>query len=75
MKLYRMNKDSEGIFTELQWKRSDDTLAIKSVLSGGTTPKYTTRTETYYDEDGETVLMAKIYTLSYDEDDDLISEV
>ncbi len=75
LKLYRMNKDSEGIFTELQWKRSDDTLAIKSVLSGGTTPKYTTRTETYYDEDGETVLMTKIYTLSYDEDDDLISEV
>lgn len=75
LKLYRMNKDSEGVFTELQWKRADDTLAIKSVLSGGTSPKYTTRTETYYDEDGETVKRTKIYALAYDEDDDLISEV
>lgn len=75
LKLYRLNKDSEGIFTELQWKRTDDTLAIKSVLSGGTTPKYTTRTETYYENNGTTVKATKTYTISYNTDDEFVSEV
>jgi len=73
--LERSGKDSEGIFTSLIWKRLDGTKYKQSVLSGGTTPEYTTRTVTYYDTDGTTVLDTVAYTLSYDIDGDLISEV
>lgn len=72
--LYRLNKDVNGVFTELQYKRSDGALFKKSVLSGGTSPKYTTRTVTYYKADGITINATKIYTEVYT-GDDLTSEV
>lgn len=64
-----------SIFKTLEFKRSDGTLFKKSVLSGGTAPKYTTRTVTFYAANGTTVDQTITYTLSYDVDDDLISEV
>lgn len=70
----RLSKDSNDIFTEIQYKRADDTLFKKSVLSGGISPKYTTRTVTFYAVDGIAVVATQVYTLSYT-DDDLISEV
>ncbi|MCM3316188.1 hypothetical protein M3603_05810 [Rummeliibacillus stabekisii] len=75
-KITKSGKDSNGIFTTVQYRRkSDNTLAAKSVLSGGTSPKYTTRTLTYYGIDGTTVENTIIKTMSYDADGDLISEV
>lgn len=74
-KITKSNKDANGIFTTIQYKRSDDTLAIKSVLSGGTSPQYTTRTITYYGLDGATAEKTTTHTLSYDIDGVLISEV
>lgn len=74
LSLYYSGKDSNGIFTTLEWKRSDATLAKKSVLSGGTSPKYTARTVTFYAADGATLLETKEYTLTYD-GDKLLSEV
>lgn len=72
----RSNKDSNGIFTTVTYKRkSDSTIYAKSVLSGGTAPQYTTRTETFYDVDGTTVLATIPYTLSYDADGDWVGEV
>lgn len=69
-------KDSEGIFKTVTYKRKwDNTIFAKSVLSGGTSPQYTTRTLTFYNADGITVKATKIYTLSYDADGDLVSEV
>lgn len=69
-------KDSEGIFKTVTYKRkSDNTIFAKSVLSGGTSPQYTTRTLTFYNADGITVKATKIYTLSYDADGDCTSEV
>ncbi len=69
-------KDSEGIFKTVTYKRkSDNTIFAKSVLSGGTSPQYTTRTLTFYNADGITVKATKIYMLSYDSDGDLVSEV
>lgn len=70
----RLNKDGNGIFTETRIKRTDGTLLIKSVLSGGTSPAYTTRTEYIYDIDGTTILITNIYTLAYDLDNVLITE-
>lgn len=72
----KSGKDSEGIFTTVTYKRkSDNTIFAKSVLSGGKSPQYTTRTLTFYNADGITVKGTKIYSLSYDADGDLVSEV
>lgn len=76
VKVIKTNKDAEGIFTTVEhYRKSDDTLVRKSVLSGGTSPQYTTRTITYYGKDGTTVVKEDIFTLSYDSDGVLISEV
>lgn len=76
LSVVKSGKDSEGIFTTVTYKRkSDNTIFAKSVLSGGTSPQYTTRTLTFYNADGITIKGTKIYTLSYDSDGDLVSEV
>ena len=72
--MYRSGKDANGVFTTLEFKRTNGTLFKKSVLSGGASPKYTTRTVSYYNTDGTTVLLTKIYTLTYT-GNDLTSEV
>jgi hypothetical protein len=73
--VYKSGKDSNGIFTIVEYKRADGKLFARSVLSGGTSPQYTTRTITYYGSDGTTVLKTDVYNLIYDTDGDLISEV
>jgi hypothetical protein len=73
--VYKSGKDANGIFTTVEYKRPDGTLYARSVLSGGTSPQYTTRTITYYAADGTTVIRTDPYTLVYDADGDLISEV
>jgi len=72
----RTNKDAEGIYTTVTYKRkADNTTYCVSTLSGGTTPLYTTRTEQFYDAAGTSVIETIVYTLSYDEDGNLESEV
>jgi hypothetical protein len=72
----KSNKDGNGIYTTVQQQRkSDGTLVRQSVLSGGTSPQYTTRTVTYYAADGATVVKTDTFTLTYDADGDLVSEV
>ncbi|MDX5982274.1 phage tail protein [Exiguobacterium profundum] len=76
LKTIKSNKDANGIFTTLTYRRkSDDSLFATSVLSGGTSPKYTTRTVTYYEPNGTTVRKTVTYTLTYDTDGSLVSEV
>jgi hypothetical protein len=74
-KVGKGNKDANGIFTLLEYRRQDNTLVAKSVLSGGTSPQYTTRTITYYNTTGTAVEKTTVRTLSYDNDGDLVSEV
>lgn len=69
----RSQKDGNGIYKTIEFFRPDGSLAKTSVLSGGTSPTYTTRTETWYDLDGETVLSETVYDLSYSSGE-LISE-
>jgi hypothetical protein len=71
----KSGKDTEGIFVTYQRKRYDGTLLMKSVLSGGTTPLYTTRTETWYAPNGTTIVSTKAYTITYDSDGSVVSEV
>ena len=66
-------RDSNGIFTTVEYKVGSS-LRKRSVLSGGTSPTYTTRTVTLYAADGTTVISTTVYTLAYDGNGDLISE-
>lgn len=74
LSMERSGKDAHGMFTVVEWRRGDNTLAKKSVLSGGVAPEYTKRTETYYEANGETISTTRNYTLAWD-DGVLISEV
>jgi hypothetical protein len=74
-------KDANGIFTTVEWFSSTSSenntplnvLRKRSQLSG-TSPEYSTRTVTYYDEDGTTILLTQTYNVSYDIDGDFIGE-
>ena len=72
---YRLTQDSNGIYTEVQHKRANATLILKSVLTGGISPSYTARTETQYGTDGVTVVATKVYTISYNTTGDPENEV
>ncbi|MBS4172134.1 hypothetical protein [Bacillus sp. FJAT-49736] len=71
----KSDKDIYGTYTTVEYIRPDGTLYAKSVLSGGTSPQYTTNTITYYKLDGKTVLSTDTIPLTYDSDGDLQSEV
>ncbi|MGX8177304.1 phage tail protein [Exiguobacterium artemiae] len=76
LKTAKTNKDANGIFTTITYRRkSNDSLFATSVLSGGTSPSYTTRTVTYYEANGTTIRKTVTFTLSYDADGALVSEV
>ena len=62
---YKLNQDSNGIYTEVQYKRVNGSLIMKSILSGGTSPLYTTRTVTNYAQNGTTITSTKVYTITY----------
>lgn len=73
--LVRSGKDSNGLFTIVdQYRVVGGKLALHSVLSGGSTPQYTTRVVTEYDVDGTTVLSTVTYTNTYDASGALVSE-
>lgn len=74
LRVERTGKDAKGIFTTVSYYRVGGSLAIQSVLSGGTTPQYTTRTVTEYGADGTSVLQTTTYTLAYDGGGDLTTE-
>ncbi|WDU82261.1 hypothetical protein [Caloramator sp. Dgby_cultured_2] len=75
LKQEKSGKDSNGIYTQVNYKREDGTLYMRSVLSGGTSPQYTTRTITVYDTDGTTALETITHTLTYDSDGNVVSEL
>ena len=75
MSVYRSDKDTYGVFRTITQKRSDGTTFRTSELSGGVAPQYSTRTLTFYAADGVTVSSTATYTLSYDTDGDVVSEV
>ena len=66
LRLVRSGKDANDIFTTVEEHRVGGNRATRSVLSGGASPSYTTRTVTEYDLDGVTVLRTTVYTLAYD---------
>jgi hypothetical protein len=71
----RSGKDSDGIFTIIEWYDDSSNLRKRSTLSGGTPPEYTLRTVDFYDTDGATLLSSLVYDIAYDIDGDFEEEV
>lgn len=72
---YATSVDVNGIYTILSFKRADATLYMKSTLSGGTSPSYTTDTWQFYDALGTTVVLTKTWTITYDAGGKITSKV
>lgn len=72
---YASAKDVNGIYTVVDYKRADGTLYMKSTLSGGTSPNYTTDTWLFYNTDGATLISTKTWTITYDTDGNITSKV
>ncbi len=68
------SKDAKGIYTTVEYNDASGNLRKRSVLSGGTSPAYTTRTVTFYAPDGITQTGQRIYAIAYDGDGDFLSE-
>lgn len=62
----RLDQDSNGVFTKVIYYRHDGTKFMESILSGGTSPQYTTRTETYYAADGVTIVETRTFDTTKD---------
>ena len=66
-----------GQYLVIEWKRSDTTLAMRSTMSApdaGGTGLFATRTEQYYDNDGTTLAQTVVYSLTYDNHRNVVSE-
>lgn len=73
---YASLKDENGIFTVVEYKRTDDTTYMKSTLSNpDTNGNYQTCTWEFYDDVGTTVLYPITWQITYDGDGGVISEV
>lgn len=75
LSVIRSDEDINGIFTTITYRRQDNSVYKTSIVSGGISPEYTTRTITYFEDDGITVKSTQVYTLTYDVDGVLIQEI
>jgi hypothetical protein len=73
----KSSKDGNGIYTILTYKRkgTGTTYAVSTLSAPNAEGQYVTRTEKYYDRNGTTQLDTITYTLAYDADGDIISEL
>lgn len=72
---YASVPDSNGTYTVVDYKRLDGTLVMKSTLSNGTSPNYTTDTWQFYDSTGTTIIATKTWTITYDSNGKVVSKV
>ncbi|MCB2309048.1 hypothetical protein LGL08_20300 [Clostridium estertheticum] len=72
---YASIADVNNIYTVIDYKRADGTLYMKSTLSGGTSPSYTTDIWKFYDSTGATVILTKTWTITYDANGKITSKV
>ncbi len=75
LSLYRLNKDQQGIYKYIEYRRQDGTLAKMSILSGGVTPKYSKRTVYIFDDSEDNYIKKTEFELIYDSQNEFIGEV
>lgn len=64
---YSLLPDANSIYTKLEFKRPDDSLYMTSILSlPNEEEKYTKATWTFYEEDGISEALVKVWTITYD---------
>lgn len=77
--MYKTDLDlRSGQYRTIQWRRPDGSLAARSTLSeerAAGEGLYNKRTETFFAADGTTVVRTTVYTLTYDNQGVVISEV
>ena len=74
--IIKSNKDANGVFTKVTYKRSDGTILKTSELSNAdSSGNYTTQTVKYYKLDGSTLDTTEVYTITYDDSGDVVSEI
>ncbi len=61
------NKDAQGVYKNIEWKRTNNTLYAKSMLVGNM-PLYAQVKVDYYDEDGDVIIKTITWDLTYDSD-------
>lgn len=67
---YKTNRDTNGIYTTVTYKRQDNTNYINSTLSNTNAyGQYQTWTLQTYDTDGTTLLTTQTFTLTYNAQD------
>jgi len=74
IRIKRSNPDAYGNYLQVDYYRKNGTLFARSVLSGGTPPKYTNRTITIYDSNGTTVVDSYTFTITYDANGNPVDE-
>lgn len=75
LSVFKSNVDDDGIFQVVEWKKGN-TLYKKSVLSNkNSLGNYLKRTVSYYKQDGITPNRIEEYTINYNSDDSIVSEV
>lgn len=73
---YASSKDSNGIYKVVEYKKSDGKLYMKSTLSvPDDNGNYTKDTWLLYAANGSTVMFTIIWTITYDEDSNIVSKV
>ncbi|MEL3959649.1 hypothetical protein NST17_21070 [Caldifermentibacillus hisashii] len=76
LSVYKSNEDSNGIFTKVTWKDATGLTVKTSELSNPDADgNYLTRTVKLYNSDGVTVMKTLVYTLTYNTDGVIVSEV
>ena len=74
--IIKSDKDANGVFTTVTYKRADGTVLKTSVLSDAdSSGNYTKQTVTYYGLDGSTIDTTEVYTIAYDDAGDVVSEI
>lgn len=76
MSQYSSEKDDDGIYTVVEYRRDDDTLYLKSILSDqNSDDHYETVTWKFYDSDGSNVEEEIEWEITYDSDGQIESKV
>ncbi|HIG0362436.1 TPA: hypothetical protein ACX96Z_004117, partial [Clostridium sporogenes] len=72
---YASSKDENDIFTIVEYKRTDNTLYMKSTLSNPDTEgNYKTIKWELYAREGASIVNTIVWNITYDEDGDIISK-
>lgn len=73
---YKTNQDDNGVYTKVTYKRADgSTYKVSELSNANDDGNYTTQTITYYQANGTTVDKTEVYTITYNADGDVESEV